>query len=237
MLTNAHTLSKTTTSTTRARSPRSRVVQTSASRRANRRGDRLCADESHIVFHDPKTERLVSVYVVSLPATRMGLVFRDVGAGPPVVESVLLNGYAHENTDIEEGDVLLRCSAYEIDVDHPNLAPKKFIFDATRPTPDGVLPNFATCMRALDSTALHSAGFLHRRVSCEFKRDIHDQREHDEHRWLLDTMARVGRLEADREMTEARTGASFSRSVGEHSDADADARQPLFMEEIYPVDD
>ena len=138
MLTNAHTLSKTTTSTTRARSPRSRVVQTSASRRANRRGDRLCADESHVVFHDPKTERLVSVYVVSLPATRMGLVFRDVGAGPPVVESVLLNGYAHENTDIEEGDVLLRCSAYEIDVDHPNLAPKKFIFDATRPTPDGV---------------------------------------------------------------------------------------------------
>jgi len=167
----------------------------------------------------------------------MGLVFRDVGAGPPVVESVLLNGYAHENTDIEEGDVLLRCSAYEIDVDHPNLAPKKFIFDATRPTPDGVLPNFATCMRALDSTALHSAGFLHRRVSCEFKRDIHDQREHDEHRWLLDTMARVGRLEADREMTEARTGASFSRSVGEHSDADADARQPLFKEEVYPVDD
>ena len=232
MITNARALPS---SSTRSPRPRSRVVRPSASRRASRRGDRLCADESRVVFHDPKTERLVSVYVVSLPAVNMGLVFRDVGAGSPVVERVLPKGYAYENTDVEEGDELLRCSAYEIDVDHPNLAPRKFIFDATKPTPDGALPNFETCMRALESTALHSAGFLHRRVSCEFKRDVLDQREHEEHRWFHDTMARVGRLEAQREMTEARTGRSFPRGIGERSEADA--REPLFVEDVYPVDD
>ena len=72
-------------------------------------------------------------------------------------------------------------------------------------------------------------------MSCEFKRDVLDQREHEEHRWFHDTMARVGRLEAQREMTEARTGRSFPRGVGERP---RPTRANLSSSKtLYPVDD
>ena len=205
------------------------AVRTSASHR----GDRLVADRSHVTFKDPTTERWTMVYQVNLPASNMGLEFKDVGYGPPVVANIPPGGYAAAYTDIKVGDVLLRCSALEIDVHHPHVKPRNFEFDALEPTPTGRLPSFETCMNALRSTAVYSAGFKHLEVTCEFKRDIDDRAEHEDYARLMETMTRVGRLEADRE----NAGDYGPRAPGEHPEGTPS--EPLYVPDdgTYPVDD
>lgn len=211
--------------------PRARVAVRAA---ASRRGDRLIADGERMLFKHPRTDRYVVVYSVSLPATNMGIVFRDAGVGAPVVLELAPGGYADKNTDIAPGDKLLRCTAYEIDVEHPNLAPKSFVFDCVANAPDGKPPSFETCMRALNSTEIHSAGFMHRCVTCEFLRDVHDALARDEHERFMRRIAAVGRLETDREAAE-RAGARFPpRAPGERVDGSTD---PLYVPNVYPVDD
>jgi hypothetical protein len=173
------------------------------------------------------------VYQINLPASNMGLEFKDVGYGPPVVDVVHEGGYAAAYTDIKPGDVLIRCTALEIDVNHPHLKPRKFEFDALQPTPAGHLPLFDTCMNALRSTAVYSAGFKRLEVQCEFKRDIDDRLEHETHAHLMETMARVGRLEADRE----RMGDHNPRAPGEHGDGTPGEALYVPDDDVYPVDD
>lgn len=201
---------------------------------ASRRGDHLVADGERMLFKHPHTNRYVVVYSVSLPATNMGIVFRDAGVGAPVVLEISPGGYADKNTDIAPGDKLMRCTAYEIDVEHPNLAPRSLVFDCVADAPDGKPPSFETCMRALNSTEIHSAGFMHRRVTCEFLRDVHDTLARDEHERFMRRIAAVGRLETDRERAE-RAGDRFPpRAPGERVDGFTD---PLYVPNVYPVDD
>ncbi|CEF98224.1 unnamed product [Ostreococcus tauri] len=194
------------------------------------------ADGHRVLFKHPRTERYVIVYTLTLPAVNQGLVFRDVGAGGPVVDSVVPGGWADKHADIAPGDRLLRCTAYEIDVDHANLAPKPFVFDCSEPTPEtGLPPTFEVCMRALQSTEILSTGFVHRKVTCEFIRDVRDLREREEHDRFLARIAQVGLLEEDREAAERRGERVPQRAPGEHPDGVP--VEPLFVEDVYPVDD
>jgi len=160
-------------------------------RHAPRRGEAVVVDRDAAHMTDPATARPVMVYECTLPAIDMGLVFHDVGARGPCVRTVIEGGHADLETGIKPGDVLIRCTATELTGD-PARPTIQRVFDCKN-------EDFETCMRALNSTGIVDAGFIHRRVHCMFKRDAADTESHEREENWVRAIAAKGRLEVDRE--------------------------------------
>lgn len=204
------------------------------------RGDRLVADGDRIVFLDPTTQRMATIYTVELPSSDsvrgMGIVFRDAGMAQPIVDSVVPNSEA-DRQGVTAGDVMLRCTAVEIPPKPYAEKPRQIVYDASLPTPNGTPATFDTSMAALRSSGIVSTGYRHQTVILEMKRDAVDAEEHDEYARLMKGMAEHGRLEIDREIHESVHGEDSPaiRAPGERPDGSD--RETLFQQDDYPWDD
>ena len=204
------------------------------------RGDRLVADGDRIVFLDSTTQRVATIYTVELPSSDsprgMGIVFRDAGIAQPVVESVVPNSEA-DRQGVIAGDVMLRCTAVEIPPKPYAEKPRQIVYDASQPTPNGTPATFDTSMAALRSSGIVSAGYRHRTVILEMKRDAKDCEDHDEYARLMKGLSEHGRLEMDREAHES-VHAEDSPAIRAPGDRPAGSdRDSLFQQDDYPWDD
>lgn len=127
----------------------------------------------------------------------MGLEFKDVGYGLLVVVNILLGGYVVVYIDIKVGDVLFRCSVFEIDVYYLYVKLRKFEFDVFEFMLMGCLLFFEMCMNVLRLMVVYLVGFKYFEVTCEFKRDIDDRVEYEDYARLMEMMICVGRFEVD----------------------------------------